>query len=155
MLRRGSILSDMGEALRGRARRSLMPWAPPISRPISSTEALAVASGVGEHADIDDRQPVGEHQQLVEILRDDQDGGAVGGERDQRLMDRGRGAGIDAPGRLRDDQHARVLQDLAADHELLQVAARQAARQRVDAGRADVELLDDLRREVARLAGAG
>ena len=74
----------------------------------------------------------------------DEHGGAVGGERDQRLVDGGGGPGIDAPGRLRDHEHARVLQDLPADHEFLQVAARQAARQRVDAGRADVEFLDHL-----------
>ena len=119
-----------------------MPWAPPISRPISSTEALAVEHRVGQHADIDHGEPVGEHQQLVQILRDHQDGGAVGGQRDQGLMDRSSRTGVDAPGRLRDDEHAWVLQDLAADDELLQIAAGQAARQRLDARRADVELAD-------------
>ena len=67
------------------------------------------------------------------------DGGAVGGQVDQRLVDGGGRTGIHPPGRLRDHQHARVLQHLAADDELLQVAARQAARRRVDARRADVE----------------
>ena len=43
----------------------------------------------------------------------------------------GRGrAGIHAPGRLRDDQHAGLLQDLAPDDELLQIAAGEAARLR-------------------------
>ena len=48
-----------------------------------------------------------------------------GGEVDQRLVDRRGGAGVDAPGRLRDDQHLGLLQDLAAHDELLQVAARE------------------------------
>ena len=113
---------------------------PPISRPISSIEALAVSMRVGQPADIDDRQAVGELKQLVEVLGDDEHGRAVGRQVEQRLMDCGGRAGIHAPGRLRDDQHAGVLQHLAADDELLQVAAGQAARQRVDARRADVEL---------------
>ena len=78
---------------------------------------------VGEHADIDDGKPVGEHEQLVQILGDHQHGGTVGGQRDQRLVNGGGSAGIDTPGRLRDHENARVLQHLAADDELLQVAA--------------------------------
>ena len=46
----------------------------------------------------------------------------------QRLADLRSGADVHAPGRLRGDQHLRRLPDLAADDELLQVAAGQAAR---------------------------
>ena len=84
----------------------------------------------GQHADVDHRQAVGERQQLVQVLRDHQHRGAGAGEVEQRLMDRGGGAGVDPPGRLRDHQHARVLQDLAADDELLQIAAGERARGR-------------------------
>ena len=51
----------------------------------------------------------------------------------------GGGAGIDAPGRLADDQHAGLAQDFAADDEFLQVAAGQADRFRVALGLAHVE----------------
>ena len=71
------------------------------------------------------------------------DGRSIVGEVEQGLVDGGGRPGIDAPGRLGDHQHARVLQHLAADDELLQVAAGQAAGERVDAGRLDVEFLDD------------
>ena len=46
---------------------------------------------------------------------------------EQRLPDLRGGAHIDAPRRLRDDQHLGAGVDLAADDVLLQVAARQAA----------------------------
>ena len=61
------------------------------------------------------------------------------GEVDQRLVDRRRGAGVDAPGRLRDDQHLRHLQHLAAHDELLQVAARERPRRRARPRRLDRE----------------
>ena len=125
-----------------------MPWAPPIKQADLLDRGGGGGQRVGEHADIDDGKPVGEHEQLVQILGNDQHGGTVGGQRDQGLVNGGGGAGIDTPGGLRDHEHARVLQHLAADDELLQVAAGEAARQRVDAGRADIEFLDDAAREV-------
>ena len=64
------------------------------------------------------------------------------GEIDERLMDRGRRAGVDAPGRLADDQHLGPLQDLAAHDEFLQVAARERAGERARAGRLDGEGAD-------------
>ena len=42
-----------------------------------------------------------------------------------------RRADIDTPCRLRDDQHIRLLQHLAPDDELLQIAAREAGRRGV------------------------
>ena len=57
------------------------------------------------------------------------------------------GAGIHAPGRLVDDDQLRLADDLAADHEFLQVAAGELARLRIAFRRAHVEALDDDRGE--------
>ena len=62
----------------------------------------------------------------------------------QRLADDGGGAGIDAPGRLADHQHAGLAQDFAADDEFLQVAAGEADRLRIALGLAHVEGLGGL-----------
>ena len=84
-------------------------------------------------------EAVGQFQQFVQVLRDDDYPGLVAGQVQKRLPDlRGR-AGIDAPGRLVDDQHARLAQDLAADDEFLQVPARQRPGGGAGAGGADVE----------------
>ena len=94
-------------------------------------------------------------EQLVEVLRDDHDRRAVRGQVDQRLMDRRRRAASTPQVGCADDQHARVLQDLAADDEFLQVAARQAARRRCRRRAcATSKSLITSRGEVARLAGA-
>src|SRR4051812_17844710 len=103
--------------------------------------------GGREAAGVDDRDAVAEREQLVQVLGNDEDGRPAGGEVEQCLVDRGGGRGVDAPGRLGDDQHVGVLHDLAADDELLQVAAREAGGRVRDAGGADVEALHDLARE--------
>src|SRR5262245_47479010 len=69
------------------------------------------------------RNAVGDLDELVEILADDQHRRATRSEIDQRLADGGGGTAVDAPGRLAHHQHARLAQDFAADHEFLQVAA--------------------------------
>ena len=74
-------------------------------------------------------------EQLVEVLRDDHDRRAARGEIDDRLMDGGRRAGVDPPGRLADDQRLGALQDLAAHDEFLQVSARERAGERARARR--------------------
>ena len=79
----------------------------------------------------DDGDAVGDLEDLVEVLADHQDRRAGARQVDQRLADRGRGAGIDAPGRLADDEDAGLAVDLAADDEFLQVAAGERARLRV------------------------
>jgi hypothetical protein len=71
----------------------------------------------------DDDQPVGDLEQLVELLADDEQRTAGVAQREQRLADLRRRADVDAPGRLRDDQALRLRVDLAPDDELLQVAA--------------------------------
>src|ERR1700730_7986849 len=75
-----------------------------------------------------DGDAVAEREDLVEVLGDDQDGGARFGKVDQRLVDRGTRARVDAPGRLADDEHAGGLKNLPADDEFLQIAARETAR---------------------------
>src|SRR5471032_3370026 len=82
---------------------------------------------IGERSQIDDGNAVAEREDLVEILRDDQYRRARFGEIDQRLIDRRAGPGVDAPGRLADDEHAGRLEDFPADDEFLQIATREAA----------------------------
>ena len=60
-------------------------------------------------------------------------------------------ADVEASRRLRGDQHARVAVDLACEHDLLLVAAREACRPRLRPAAAHVVVLDQLRR--ARRAG--
>ena len=62
-------------------------------------------------------------EDLVEVLADDQHSGPCLGEIDQCLADAAGRARIDTPGRLVDDHHPRLPVELAADDELLQVAA--------------------------------
>ena len=68
---------------------------------------------------------VGNLEHLVEVLADHQHRRAAARQFDQRLADAGGSAGVDAPGRLVDDQHAGLAVELAADDEFLQIAARQ------------------------------
>ena len=98
----------------------------------------------------DHDQPVADLEQLVEFLADDQQRAAGVAQREQFAADQRRGADIDAPGRLRDDQQLRLRVDLAADDELLQVAARQALRRRAGAAGLDLEALDDAGRPAPR-----
>ena len=133
--------------------------APAAAPPISSPSCSRVASrGVERRRQLavkHHRDAVGDFGELVEILADDQHGGAAAGEIDQRLADdRGR-AGIDAPGRLADDEDARLAQDFAADHEFLQIAAGEAGGFRIALGLAHVEGLGgaiDVRRASPRLS---
>src|SRR5205085_991652 len=61
-----------------------------------------------------DGDAVGDLEDLVEILADHQDCRSAAGKIDQRLADSRRGTGIDAPGRLVDDQNRRRAVKLAA-----------------------------------------
>ena len=63
-------------------------------------------------------------------------------------------ADVEAPRRLGGDQDARVAVDLAREHDLLLVAARQGAAGRLRAAAADVVLLDQPRAALDR-AGRG
>ena len=87
--------------------------------------------------------PIGDVENLVEILTDHQHGRAGAREINQRLADEGCCAGIHAPGGLVDDEELGAAIEFAPDDELLQVAARQCARLGVVAAGAYIELIDD------------
>jgi hypothetical protein len=98
----------------------------------------------------DHDEPVADLEQLVELLADHQQRAARVAQLEQLAADLRGGADVHAPGGLRDDQQLRVGIDLAADDELLQVAARQAdlAAACGPAG-LDVEALDQVLRRAA------
>ena len=87
-------------------------------------------------------EAVADVEEFFQFLRDHQDRDAARREIEQLLADERGRADVDAPGRLRDDQHLRLLENLASDDELLQVAAREALRERAVAAAAHVERLD-------------
>src|SRR5436190_12378522 len=88
--------------------------------------------GIRQLAARDDGNAVGDLENLVEILADHQYGGALPRQIDDRLAHRRQGAGIDAPGRLVDDENAGLAVEFAPDHKFLQIAARQRPRFRID-----------------------
>ena len=83
---------------------------------------------------------VGEGQQLVEILGDQQHAAAGVAQAAQLVVDVGVGADVEAPGGLGGDEERRAGQRPGEQH-LLQVAAREAADGVVRLG-ADVEVGD-------------
>ncbi len=82
---------------------------------------------------------VRERQDLVQLDRDQQDGAALRLQLHQLGVDELDGADVDAARRLADQQDARAGVDLARQHDLLLVAAGEAARAQPRVGRADVE----------------
>ena len=100
----------------------------------------------GDRALVQDEDPVGHREDLGQVARDEDDREAGRGELRDDPVDLDLGADVDAAGRLVEDQHARLGRQPLAEHDLLLVAARQRARELVDAGRADPKLLDVARR---------
>ena len=80
----------------------------------------------------DDLDPVGQADQLVEVGRDQQHAEPLAAGPLDVVPDRGLGADVDAAGRVRGDQQDRVAAHLAADDQLLLVAAGQGAGGGVD-----------------------
>ena len=111
--------------------------------------------GVGPDLDLvdlaavlQDDHPVAESDDLVDLRRDVHDGDAAVAEGDDRGLDLGLGADVDAAGRLVEDEHVGLGRQPAAEQHLLLVAARQVAHpglrvRRPDAQFGDV-LVDDL-----------
>ena len=91
--------------------------------------------------------PVGEPQDLLDLVGDEQDRDAARGELDEQLVDVALGADVDAAGRLVGDEHRRVGEQGAREHELLLVAAGQRRRDGLELARGG-----DL---AQRLLGAG
>ena len=130
--RDGSGRASSFSMARARLARSQRPL---IHSPMRSIVASAVGDARRDAPLRDDDEAVADLEQLVELLADDEDGAAGVAQREQLAADLRRRADVDAPGRLRDDEQLRAGVDLAADDELLQVAARQALGRRAPARR--------------------
>ena len=94
---------------------------------------------------VHDEDPVRERQDLVQLERDEQHGAPLVALLDEPPVDELDRADVEAARRLRGEQHARVAADLAREHDLLLVAARQRRSARLRAAAADVELVEQLR----------
>ena len=87
---------------------------------------------------------VGQRHDLVELGRDDQHADALVARLDDALVDVFDRADVEAARRLRGDHQLDVARQLAADDQLLLVAARKVVGEAEDRWRADVEVDDDL-----------
>ena len=94
---------------------------------------------------VDHEDPVGEGEDLFQLQRDEQDGTALVALLDEAAVDELDRADVETPRRLGRDQHLRVAIDLAREHDLLLVTAREATGERLRAAAADVELLQQAR----------
>src|SRR6266851_5239618 len=94
------------------------------------------------------RYPVRKRAHLVELSRDQKNRRALIPLLHQPAMDELDGPDVDTARRLGREQDLRVAGHLAGDDDLLLVSARQRPRRRLDAGCADVELLDQASRPV-------
>jgi hypothetical protein len=87
------------------------------------TRQFAGRKGLRQAPLADDRDFGRNLENLVQVLADDDDGGTVAREIDERLPNAARRPGVDTPRRLVDDKHRGLAIELTADDELLQVAA--------------------------------
>ena len=99
-----------------------------ISRPTSFLSAVRPSHGRDELAAVDDRDPVGQLEDLVELGRHEQDRGPGVALGDRLLVDELDAADVEAAGRLVEDEQLQVAAELAGDDDLLLVAARQRRR---------------------------
>ena len=169
-----STIEITGRAMIAQMRRGLvMSWSRRRRRPDAVVPGSAVAAGLGalrgglatagghqqadlvlirgpavDHADqlaaVDDRDPVGQLEDLVELRGDQQDrrpGVALG---DRLAVDELDAADIESARRLIEDEQAQVARELACDDDLLLVAAGQRCRADLGRRRPDVEFLDPL-----------
>ena len=122
------------------SRRSILISAsrPAMRNPISSTVAAAASSSATTRALVHDGDPVGEREDLVEVLADHEHSHAVGGRPAEVRVNGLDRADVEAARRLSGDEHDRLPLELAAEHELLEVPAGEVARRGVGAGRLDV-----------------
>ena len=98
----------------------------------------------GEPTLVDRHDPVGEREDLVEVLADQQDRDAGVGRLPQVPVHRLDRADVEAPCGRGGDQHLRRAGELAAEHELLQVPAGQITCRKVGSGRRDGVAVDQL-----------
>lgn len=92
-------------------------------------------------------EAIADLEQLIEVFGNHQNRRAGIAQGNQRAMDGGGGANVDAPDRVRSDQQFRLLKNFPAEDEFLQVAAGQAARGGLRVRGFHAEALDDLLRE--------
>ena len=119
---------------------------------ITDSSSACPAAQLALHASFAHHQdPVRERQDLRQIARDDEAGGAVGGLPAHDLVDLVLGADVDALGRLVEQEHARVDAQPARQHDFLLVPAAQPVGRRLDAGRLDVPVPHEVAAERALL----
>ena len=128
----------------------LMHATPVIRRP-----ARRGRSSRGDVADeatrVDHLDPVGEGDDLVEVLRDDDDDAAGGRGRADPLVDERRRRDVQAAGGVVQQQHLRLVREGAGQDDALDVAARQLPARGRRARRLDAELVDGAHRLGPRL----
>ena len=98
----------------------------------------------GDPPFVNHQQAIGQRRHFFELGRDQQDRAAGVAQRDELAVDELDRADIDAARRLRHEQQLRLQLELAADDQLLLIAARQRARRQLRIRRTHIEALDDL-----------
>ena len=119
--------------------------APVMYDPRSAGVTCAGSSSATTRAAQHDEQAVGQADQLLEVGGDEQRAESLRPGVAQDVPDHGLRADVDAAGRVGGDEHQRVAHHLAADDQLLLVAARQRERGDLDPWGAHVEARDDRR----------
>src|SRR3954466_9181517 len=138
-MRKASANAPIGASTRAARETSARAVSSSRMRPVQACDAhhgepdLVARPGQGgasfaQLAPMDTGDAVGDLEDLVEVLADDEHGRALVGEIDEGLPDERRRAGVDAPARLVDDEQRGLADDLPADHEFLEVAAGELAR---------------------------
>ena len=106
-----------------------------------------------DRALVHDENPVGERAQLVEVFADHEHGDALGGCVAQVRVNGLDGADVEPARWLRGHEHLRRPLELAAEHELLEVAAREVTGRGLGAWSLHVVLVDERARRLAHAAG--
>ena len=120
-------------------------------RPTRSTLASLAAELANDAPIVEPDDPIGERENFVELLGDQQHGAsAIAKRRDQRMNESDAG-NVDPSRRLSGDEQLRLAIEFARDDDALLIAAGKAARRVAQAAVADGEF----RQRALRLAGDG
>src|SRR5207248_9099392 len=129
-----------------RSRRSIRTGILPSGH--EQADLLHVRLGARRLADdralVHDRDPVGEREDLVEVLADQQDRDTLAGGVAQVLVHGLDRADVEAPRRRGGDEQLRQDRELSREDDLLQVAAGEEPRGRRRPGRGDAVAADQL-----------
>ena len=126
--------------------------APPINMPTASNVAVIALQDADDLPAVHHGDAIADGDDLLELGADDEDGGTGIALLDDPLVDVLDRADVETARRLRRDDQLDRPRELARDDDLLLVAARQRARQRVDRRRPDVEVAGRRLRASARMA---